>query len=201
MAAGGTVVGTVHMPLNSVEFAPYVQRIIDAKPESVLLFHGEPTNFVKEFAQFGLKRSGVKLIGGTEIVDDTVSDSLGDDALGILSVMIYSYAHPSALNRAFTADYARAYGRHPEPNFMSVAGYDAIAAIYAVIARLGGALEPDKAMAAFAGLGFESPRGPIEIDAHSRDIVQTVYVRRVDRVDGELVNSEIAAFPRVPSAP
>lgn len=200
-AAGGQVVGSVHMPLNSVEFAPYVQRVIDAKPESVLLFHGEPTNFVKEFVQFGLKKSGVKLIGGTEIVDDTVAERLGDDALGILSAQIYSVAHKSALNQSFVADFAREFGRHPEPNFMTVAGYDGMAAIYAVITRLDGAIDPDKAMEAFKGLKLDSPRGPIEIDAATRDIIQSVYIRTVERVDGELVNTESKEFPRVPSMP
>lgn len=196
-ASGGEVAGSVHMSLNSVEFAPYVQRIVDLKPECVFLFHGEPTQFVKEFVHFGLKQSGVKLIGGSEIVDDTVGQSLGDDALGILSVQVYSTVHPSDLNRRFVADFATAFGPHPEPNFMTVAGYDAMAAIYRVIAKLHGAIDPDAAMAAFKDLAFESPRGPIEIDPATRDIVESVYIRRVDRVNGALVNTEIAEFPRV----
>jgi branched-chain amino acid transport system substrate-binding protein len=195
-ASGGKVAGSVYMPLDSVEFAPFVQRVADAKPESVFLFHGEPTNFVKEFVQLGLKKSGIKLVGGTEIVDDTVADRLGDDALGMLSTQVYSYTHQSALNQRFVRDFAAAYGAHPQPNFMTVAGYDAMAAIYQVIAKLNGVVDPDKAMEAFKGLAFESPRGPIEIDPETRDIVETVYIRRVDRVNGELVNTEIAAFPR-----
>ena len=198
-AAGGTVVGASHIPLDNPEFAPYVQRIADAKPDAVYVFlpSGQPSGFIRQFVQLGLKRAGVKILGGTGIVDDTVKAALGDDTLGIITVMVYSEAHQSALNRKFVAEYRAAYGASTEPNYQAVGAYDGIAGIYMVVEKLGGAVDGDTAMTAFKGLAFESPRGPIEIDAASRDITEAVYIRRVERVDGALVNREIHDYPAV----
>jgi len=199
-AAGGHVVGSVHIPLRNPEFAPYVQHIKDAKPQAVFLFlpsGQQPTNFVREFIQFGLRKAGIKLLGGSEIIDDTALGMLGNDALGVISTQVYSYAHPSALNRKYVADWTKRFGAHPQPDFMSVAAYDGMAAIYQVIERLHGDVDGDKAMAAFKSLKFESPRGPIAVDPAAREMIENVYIRRVERVNGELVNKEIVAFPAV----
>jgi branched-chain amino acid transport system substrate-binding protein len=198
-AAGGTVVGSVHIPLQNPEFAPYVQRIKDAKPQAVFLFlptGQQPTGFVRQFIQLGLKKAGVKLLGGSEIIDDTALKTLGDDALGVISTQVYSYAHPGAANAAYVKAWKSAYGSEHRPDFMSVAAYDSMAAIYAVVKQLNGTIDPDKAMAAFKSLKFESPRGPIEIDPDTREMIESVYIRRVERVNGELVNKEILEFPR-----
>lgn len=199
-AAGGHVVGSVHIPLRNPEFAPYVQHIKDAKPQAVFLFlpsGQQPTNFVREFIQFGLRKAGIKLLGGSEIIDDTALGMLGNDALGVISTQVYSYAHPSALNRKFVADWTKRFGAHPQPDFMSVAAYDGMAAIYQVIERLNGDIDGDKAMEAFRTLKFESPRGPIEVDPTNREMIENVYIRRVERVNGEFVNKEIVTFPAV----
>jgi branched-chain amino acid transport system substrate-binding protein len=139
------------------------------------------------------------LLGGTEIIDETVIATLGDKALGAISVQNYSTAHPSTENKQYLADWQAAFGAHPRPNFMSVAGYDGMHAISDVVAKLDGVIDPDKAMAAFKEIDFISPRGPIAIDPATRDLVESVYIRRVERVDGELVNQEIFEFPRVKS--
>jgi branched-chain amino acid transport system substrate-binding protein len=200
VAAGGEVIGETRIPLQNLEFAAYVQRIADARPDGVFLFlpSGQlPLNFMRQFVQFGLAASGIRLLGATEIIDDTVIATLGEAVIGALSVQNYSYAHPGARNRDFVAAYAAAFGPHPRPNFMSVAGYDGMAAIHAVIDRLGGTIDGDRAIEAFKGLTLDSPRGPIEIDAESRDLIESVYIRRVERVDGDIVNREILEFPRV----
>ncbi len=197
-AAGGHVVGSVHIPLRNPEFAPYVQHIKDVKPQAVFLFlpsGQQPTNFVREFIQFGLRKAGVKLLGGTEVIDDTALGMLGNDALGAISTQVYSYAHPSALNRQYVSAWKKRFGAHPQPDFMSVAAYDGMHAIYEVIARLHGDIDGDKAMAAFKDLKFESPRGPIEVDPATREMIENVYIRRVARVNGALVNKEIVTFP------
>jgi branched-chain amino acid transport system substrate-binding protein len=201
-AAGGEVVGTTRVPLNNLEFAAYVQRIKDAAPQGIFLFvpSGEqPIAFMKSYVDLGLKQAGIVLLGGTEIIDETVIATLGDKALGAISTQNYSVAHRSAENKKYLADWQAAFGAHPRPNFMSVAGYDGMHAICDVVAKLDGVIDPDKAMAAFKAVDFMSPRGPIAIDPATRDIVESVYIRRVERVDGELVNREIFEFPRVTS--
>ena len=199
-AGGGEVVGTVHVPINNLDFAAYVQRIKDARPQGIFLFvpSGEqPIAFMKSFVDLGLNEQGVALLGGTEIIDETVIATLGDKALGVISAQNYSFAHPSTENKKYLAGWQAAFGPRPRPNFMSVAGYDGMHAICEVIDRLHGVIDPDKAMAAFKEISFISPRGPIAIDPATRDIIESVYIRRVERVDGELVNKEIFEFPRV----
>ena len=200
IAGGGDIAGSVRVPLNNLDFAAYVQRIKDAHPQGIFLFvpSGEqPIAFMKAFVDLGLRDAGVTLLGGTEIVDETVMDTLGDKSLGVISAQNYSSAHRSAENKKYLADWAAAFGAHPRPNFMSVAGYDGMHAIVEVIDELHGRMDPDNAMAAFKRVSFLSPRGPIEIDPATRDIVESVYIRRVERVDGELVNKEIFEFPKV----
>lgn len=199
-AAGGKVVGSVHIPLLSPEFAPYVQRIKDAHPQAVFLFlptGQQPTGFVRQFIQLGLRDARIKLLGGSEIIDDQAIGMLGSDALGVISTQVYSYAHPSAFNRQYVKDWKALYGLHPRPDFMSVAAYDGMAAIYAVVKQLNGNIDPEKAMAVFKTLKFESPRGPIEVDPATREMIESVYIRRVEKVGGEIVNKEIVEFPRV----
>jgi branched-chain amino acid transport system substrate-binding protein len=201
-AAGGDVVGTTRVPIGNLEFAAYLQRIKDAGPQGIFLFvpSGEqPIAFMKSYVDLGLKQAGIVLLGGTEIIDETVIATLGDKALGAISVQNYSVAHPSAENKKYLADWQAAFGPHPKPNFMSVAGYDGMHAICDVVATLHGAIDPDKAMAAFKQIDFVSPRGPIAIDPATRDLIESVYIRRVERVDGELVNREIFEYPRVKS--
>lgn len=197
-AAGGEIVGEVRVPLKNLEMAPYVQRIKDAHPEGVFVFMptGQlPLNFVRQFVQLGLKDAGVKLLGASEIIDDTVIRTLGDAVLGVYSVQNYAYTHPGKVNAAYVKAYEAAYKTHPD--FLSVESYDGMNAIYQVIAKLHGTIEPDKAMAAFKGLKLDSPRGPVEIDPATREPIENVYVRKVEKIDGKIVNHEIAGFTRV----
>ena len=199
-AAAGEIVGEVKIPVANLEFGAYVQRIKDANPQAVFLFmpSGQlPLNFVREFVQLGMMKSGVQLLGASEIIDDPVIESLGDQVLGVLSVQNYSYAHPGQRNRDFIAAYEAAFGSHPRANFLSVGGYDGMDAIYRVSTMLGGIIDPDKAMAAFKGLTLDSPRGPVKIDPATREPIESVFVRKVARLDGGIVNQEIAEFPRV----
>ena len=197
--AGGTLVGAIRMPLANPDFAAYVQRIADARPEAVYLFvpSPQPKDFIRQFIDLGLKGAGTKLISGTGIVDTNVKNALGDAVTGILTTMVYSEAHPTALNRRFVADYQALFGTNLEPNYVAVGAYDGLAAIYQVVAKLGGAIDGDKAMEAFKGMSFESPRGPIAIDPETRDITESIYIRRVEPSDSGLVNREIYEFPKI----
>lgn len=199
-AGGGTVVGGVRTPLQSPDFSPFLQRARDARPDAVFAFvpAGEQCiAFMKAFAERGLSQAGVKLITTGDVVEDAVLEAIGEPALGVVSTHHYSMAHDSPENRAFVKAYTAAHGPSARPDFMNVGAYDTMAAIFEVARRLKGDMDPDRFMAALAGLELQSPRGPIRIDPATRDVIQNVYVRRVERKDGRLFNVELETFPAV----
>jgi branched-chain amino acid transport system substrate-binding protein len=195
-ANGGTVIEAVRVPLKNPEFSSFMQRIKDAKPEAVFVFvpAGEQCiSFMKAFHERGLAEAGIKIISTGDLTDDNKLQAMGDPAIGIVSTFHYSVAHDSSENKEFLAAYRDANGADAgSPNFMSVAAYDAMAAIYDVVKQLGGTMDADRAMEILKNTSMLSPRGQIKIDPETRDVVQTVYVRRVEKVDGELRNVEFA---------
>lgn len=192
-ATGNQVIGGVRVPVKNIDFAPYIQRIKDAAPEAIFLFlpPGSATiGFLKAYNERGLNKANIKLLSTVDFTDDTLMDTLGPSVLGVISSGHYSAAHDSPMNKAYVQAYAKAYGTKLRPNFMSVAGYDGMAAIYAALKKTNGDADGDKLIAALKGLQFESPRGPIMIDPDTRDIVQTVYYRRAEDRNGKLYNIE-----------
>lgn len=192
-AAGGQIVGEVGVPLKNPEFAPYMQRLKDAKPDAAFLWvpSGELANgLFRSYRERGLDKAGIKMIGTSDAVDDMSLDAMGDAVLGVVTAGHYSVAHDSAKNKAFVKGYQGLFGTTMRPNFMAVGGYDGMATIYEVIRKLNGKIDGDKAMEVLKGLQMESPRGPISIDPETRDIVQTIYIRRVERRGNELINAE-----------
>jgi len=199
-AAGGKVVDSVRTPLRNPDFAPYVQRIKDAKPDAVFIFvpAGEQSvAFMKAFEERGLKEAGIRLIATGDLTDDDVLQSMGEPVVGVISSHHYSAAHDSPENKAFVKAFKEVAKGLPRPNFMAVGGYDGMAAIAQVVAKLGNDIDGDKAMEILKHVKMTSPRGPIEIDPATRDIVQTVYIRRVQKVGGEYYNVEFDRFPAV----
>jgi branched-chain amino acid transport system substrate-binding protein len=199
-AAGGKVVDSVRTPLRNPEFAPYVQRIKDAKPDAVFIFvpAGEQSvAFMKAFEERGLKEAGIKLIATGDLTDDDVLQSMGDPVLGVISSHHYSAAHDSPENKAFVKAFREVAKDLPRPNFMAVGGYDGMAAIAEVVKKLGNNIDGDKAMEILSHMKLVSPRGPISIDPATRDIVQTVYIRRVQKVGGDIYNVEFDKYPDV----
>jgi branched-chain amino acid transport system substrate-binding protein len=196
-AAGGTIVEEVKTPLANPDFAPFLQRMKDAKPDAIFVFvpAGQGANFMKQFAERGLDKSGIKVIGPGDVMDDDLLPSMGDAPLGAVTAHIYSAAHPSALNKEFVAAYKKAY--NVRPGFMAVGGYDGIHLIYEALKKTGGKADGDSLIAAMKGMAWESPRGPISIDPETRDIVQNVYIREVKKVDGEPYNVEFKTFESV----
>ena len=183
-AAGGTIVDSVRVPLRNPDFAPYVQRIKDAKPQAVFIFvpAGEQSvAFMKSFAERGLAAAGIRVIATGDLTDDNVLAAMGDAVTGVITSHHYSAAHDSPENKAFVAAFHEVAKDLPRPNFMAVGGYDGMAAIAAVVAKLGGKVDGERAMEAFKGLRLASPRGAIYIDPATRDIVQAVYIRRVEK--------------------
>jgi branched-chain amino acid transport system substrate-binding protein len=197
-AAGGEIVGSVHTPLQNPDFAPFIQRVKDAKPEAVFLFlpAGAPgIAFMKGYEERGLKEAGIKLFATGDITDDTVLDSMGDPVVGLITSFHYSADHKSPENEAFKKAYVEANGTKLRPNFMAAAGYDGMALIYEALKKTGGASDGDKVVAAMKGLKLISPRGPILIDPETRDVVQTVYIRKVEKTPSGLYNVEFDRFP------
>ena len=199
-AAGGQIVDSVRTPLRSPEFSPFIQRIKDAKPDAVFVFipAGEQSiGFMKAFNERGLAQAGIKVIGTGDLTDDHVLNAMGDIALGIITTHHYSAAHDSPENKAFLKAYGEVAPGEGRANFMTVGAYDGMAAIYEVVKKLNGKIDPDKAMEVLKGYKALSPRGPILIDPETRDIVQTIYVRRVEKKNGELWNIEFDRFDNV----
>ena len=199
-ALGGQVVDSVRVPLRNPDYAPYVQRIKDAKPEAIFIFvpaGQDSIGFMKAFEERGLAQAGIKLIATGDLTDDYVLNALGDPVIGIVTTHHYSAAHDSPENKAFVRAFDEVAKDLGRPNFMGVGGYDGMAAIAEVVKKLGNNIDGDKAMEILKNLKLTSPRGPIAIDPATRDIVQTVYVRRVQKVGSDLYNVEFDKFPDV----
>jgi branched-chain amino acid transport system substrate-binding protein len=200
-AGGGQIVDAIRVPLKNPEFSAFIQKIKDAKPDAVFVFvpAGEQCiTFMKSFHERGLASAGIKIIATGDLTDDHVLPTIGDPALGIVTTFHYSVAHESPENAAFLKAYEDANGKAAGPaNFMSVAAYDGMAAIFEVVKQLGSAgdkIDADKALTILKNFSTTSPRGPIKIDPETRNVIQTVYVRRVDKVNGELRNVELSQF-------
>jgi len=191
---GGKIVEEVKVPLANPDFAPFLQRMKDAKPDAMFVFvpAGQGGNFMKQYVERGLDKSGIKVIGPGDVMDDDLLNNMGDAAMGVVTAHIYSAAHPSQKNKDFVAAYEKAYGTRP--GFMAVGGYDGIHLIYEALKKTGGKADGDTLVGAMKGMAWESPRGPISIDPETRDIVQNVYIRKVEKKDGQLYNIEFATF-------
>src|SRR5271156_6286331 len=197
IAGGGEIVEEVKVPLANPDFAPFLQRMKDAKPDAMFVFvpAGQGGSFMKQYAERGLDKAGIKGIGPGDVTDDDLLKDMGDAVLGTVTAHIYSNAHPSAMNKEFVVAYKKAY--NTRPGFMAVGGYDGINLVYEALKKTGGKADGDTLIEAMKGMKWESPRGPISIDPETRDIVQDVYIRKVEKVDGELYNVEFATFPAV----
>jgi branched-chain amino acid transport system substrate-binding protein len=194
---GGQVVETLKVPLANPDFAPFLQRAADMHPDTLFVFvpAGQAGTFARQFAERGLDKSGIKLIGPGDITDDDDLPTTGDTLLGVVTAGFYSAAHPSQLNQEYVAAYRKASGHRA--NFISVGAYDGMHVIYEALKKTGGKTEADSVVGAMKGMSWESPRGPISIDPRTRDIVQNVYIRKVEKKDGEPWAMEIATFDAV----
>lgn len=194
-AKGGEIVGSVHMPQTTPDYVPYMQRIKDAKPQALYMFTNSgsvTTSAVKAFASAGLRAAGIGLLGPGDIVDDSQLATMGDASLGTTTAAIYTTQLKNPHNTQFLADWHKAYGAGSTPNFMAVCGYDGMAAIFDTIKELKGNVTGDAAMKVLASWkNPDSPRGPIAIDPATRDIVQNVYIDKVEKTGGKLGNVEV----------
>ena len=190
-AAGGKVAGSVRVPVANPDFSAFVQRAKDANPDAIFIFvpgGAQPAALGKALASRGITPKTTKILGNGEIAMEDALKNMGDDAIGIISAFHYDPSHDSAMNREFVTAYVKAFGRNPD--IFSVGGYDGMRLIYDALTKTHGKADGQTLIDAAKGMAWESPRGPIAIDKDTRDIVQTVYIRRVEKVDGRLVNVE-----------
>jgi branched-chain amino acid transport system substrate-binding protein len=198
--AGGEISGSLRTPLQNPDFAPFIQRVKDARPEALFVFlppGNQTIAFIKAYEERGLKQIGIRVIATGDLTDDGVLPAMGDGTIGLTTSFHYSAAHESPENKAFLKAYIETNGTKLRPNFMACAGYDGMAAIAEALKKTQGSLDPEKLLAALKGMKLMSPRGPIMIDPETRDIVQSVYIRQVKKVNGELYNIEFEKFPDV----
>jgi len=196
--AGGQLLGSVRMPVANPDFFPFVQRAKDLNPEAVFVFipgGAQPAAFVKALIDLGIDPKKTRVLGQGEISDENALKVMGDAGLGMITVFHYDYNLKSKANAEFVGAYKAAYGRNPD--IYSVGGWDGMHLIYESLKKTGGQADGESLVGAAKGMKWESPRGPIAIDPETRDIVQTVYIRRVEKVGGQLVNVEIDKIENV----
>lgn len=196
---GGEIVEAVRVPLQNPDFAPFLQRVLDAKPDAIFVFvpSGVGSLFMKQFADRGLADAGIKLIATGDVTDDDLLNQIGEPALGVITGHFYSANHDSPENKAYVEEVRKA-NNNMRPNFMSVGGYDAMHLAYAALEKTSGDTDGTALIEAMKGMEWTSPRGPISIDAQTRDIVQDIYIREVEEVDGELYNVEFTKYEKIP---
>jgi branched-chain amino acid transport system substrate-binding protein len=200
-AAGGKMLGQVLVPIDNLEWSAYVQRVKDAKPDAVFIFVGAgppAVSFFKEFHSAGLDKAGIKVLASGDALEEDALPQMGDEPAGVVSTLNYSIVHPTATNRDFVKAFkATDSGKSVEPDFFGVAAYDCMTAIDKAVEAQKGTLDPDKTAAIWAGLKWESPRGPVLLDPQTRDIVQNMYTRKVQKVGGVYEDVEFATTPSV----
>jgi branched-chain amino acid transport system substrate-binding protein len=195
--AGGQVAETIKVPLQNPDFAPFLQRARDLSPDTLFVFvpAGQAGTFAKQFAERGLDKAGVKLIGPGDITDDNDLPGMGDAILGVVTAGFYSALHDSPMNKDYVAAFKKV--NNFRPNFISVGGWDGMHLIYEALKKTSGKTDGDALVGAMKGMKWESPRGPISIDPDNREIVQNVYLRKVEKVGGELYNVEFSTVEAV----
>jgi len=191
------IMESLRVPLANPDFAPFLQRARDLGPDTIFAyFPGNQSGiFAKQFVERGMDKSGIRLIGPGDLTDDDELPSMTDAMLGIITALHYSALHDSALNKAYVKDFEAAYGKRP--NFVSLGGYDGMHLIYEALKKTGGKTDGDAMLAAMKGMNWESPRGPMSIDPETRDVVHNEYIRRVEKVNGQLYNVEFATIEAV----
>ncbi len=194
---GGQIMESMRIPLANPDFAPFLQRARDLGPDTLFAyFPGNQAGvFAKQFLERGMDKSGIRLVGPGDLTDDDELPGMSDAMLGIVTALHYSALHDSPMNKAYVKDFEAAYGKRP--NFVSLGGYDGMHLIYEALKKTGGKADGDAMLAAMKGMKWESPRGPMSIDPETRDVVHNEYIRKVEKVNGQLYNVEFATIESV----
>jgi branched-chain amino acid transport system substrate-binding protein len=194
---GGEIMESLRVPLGSPDFAPSLQRIADLKPDTAFIYFPGPQApiFTRQYQEKGLAQSGIKIMGPGDLCDDDSLNTAGDQMLGLITAGPYSAAHDSALNKTYVADFLKVAGERPD--FASLGAYDGLHLVYEALKKTDGDADGEKLIAAMKGMAWESPRGPISIDPNTRDIVSNIYIRKVEKIDGQLWAKEFETVPNV----
>ena len=198
IANGGVVLETLRVPLRNPDFAPFLQKVRDAKPDALFTFvpAGVGSALMKQFSERGLDKAGIRMIAEGSVTDDDILNDMGDVALGVVTAHHYSAAHDSPQNKKFVAAFNKA-NNGLRPNFMAVGAYDGMRVIHEALKATQGKGSSDALLSAMKGQIFESPRGPMYIDAQTRDVVHSIYIRKVERRNGQLYNVEVESIKDV----
>jgi branched-chain amino acid transport system substrate-binding protein len=186
-AAGGQIIGSVRVPLANPDFSAFVQRAKDSGADSIFVFvpgGSQPVALAKALVERGMDPGKIKIMGQGELSDESALKAIGDAAVGIITAFHYDYTHDSAFNKQFVAAYNAEFQRNPD--FFSVGGYDGMHLIYQALKKAGGKADGDSLIVAVKGMSWESPRGPVSIDPETRDMINTVYIRRVEKMNGQV---------------
>ena len=198
---GGKIIDSVRFPMQNPDFVPFVQRVKDAKPDVALLWvpaQTQATAMMNAVRDLGVREAGIHIVSAQDLLPDEELPKMGDTPLGLITAGNYSTAARRPANQAFLAAWAKEYGDQSIPDFFSVDGWDGMAALFDLIKETKGNFTADQAMEFLSHWkNPDSPRGPIEIDPNTRDIVQNIYIREVKKIDGKLANIEIATIPMV----
>jgi branched-chain amino acid transport system substrate-binding protein len=197
-AGGGEVIGSVQMPMASPDFSAFLQRAKDSGADGIFVFipgGSQPGALGKALVERGIDPTKIKLLGHGELADESAVKAMGDTAIGIITAMYYDYNDDSKLNHNFVAAYNAEFKRNPD--LFSVGGYDGMNLIYEALRKTGGKADGDSLVAAAKGMSWDSPRGPMSIDPETRDVIETVYIRRAEKVNGGIRNVVIAKFDNV----
>jgi branched-chain amino acid transport system substrate-binding protein len=198
---GGQIVGAIRFPTNNPDFAPFVQKAKDAKPDLLFIFvpgGTQATAMIKTIRDLGLREAGINLVSTQDLVPEEELPNMGDAPVGIITAGNYSTAGDRPANRAFVDAWGKEYGPGSSPDFFAVGGWDGMAAVFDLIRQTKGSFSGEEAMAILRGWkSIDSPRGPISIDPNTRDIVQNIYMRRTELRDGKLVNLEFETIAGV----
>jgi branched-chain amino acid transport system substrate-binding protein len=194
---GGQIVESIRVPLANPDFAPFLQRARDSKPDAIFIFvpSGQGGTLLKQYTERGLDQAGIKIIGPGDVTDDELLPNMGDPVVGTITAHMYSVAHRSEKNKEFVQAFEKTNSFRP--NFMAVGGYDGMHLIYEALQKTNGAIDGQALVEAMKGMKWESPRGPISIDPKTRDIIQNIYIRKVEKIDGQLYNVEFETYPDV----
>jgi branched-chain amino acid transport system substrate-binding protein len=199
--AGLKMAGTARFPTTNPDFAPYVQRIKDAKPDVAFIWPpaGEQaTSVLKAVRDLGLRQAGINIVSTQDLVPDEELPNMGDVAVGLVTAGTYSSTADRPANKAFLAAWNKEYAGKAIPDFLSVDGWDGMAAVFDLIKETKGKFTGDEAIKFLTNWKTaNSPRGPISIDPVTRDIVQNVYMRKAEMKDGKLANVEFDTIPNV----
>ncbi|HEY1909416.1 MAG TPA: ABC transporter substrate-binding protein, partial [Vicinamibacterales bacterium] len=196
--AGGEIVGATRYPVANQDFSAFVQRAKDANADAIYIWTPggpQPAAIGKALAERGVDPKKAKVLGQGELTSEDALKNMGEAGLGIITAFHYDYNHQSARNAAFVQSYKDAFGRNPD--MFSVGAFDGMQVVYEALKKTGGKTDGESLVDAAKGMTWESPRGPMTIDPQTRDVIQTVYIRRVEKVGGQIVNVEFDKIDNV----